>query len=424
MNLPLISLKYLIAKPLSSFLNILILSLGIAIIILLLLVSRQFEGELSKNSKGLDLVVGAKGSPMQLVLCNIFHIDFPTGNIPLPEAEKLAKNPMVKKAIPLALGDSYESFRIVGTNYKYPEHYEVELGEGELWEHELEVTIGSSVARKLNLKIGDTFNSAHGMGNAVGHEHENAPFVVKGIFKPSGSVIDNLILTNIQSIWAVHEHPEEEEETENHEGHDGHDHHHEAHEQKFSPTGLPIGGDDEEITSLLLKFKSPMAAITMPRIINENTEMQAASPAFEITRLFSLLGVGIDIMEGFAYLMIFIAVLSIFIALFNALKERKYDLAIMRSLGSSKSKLFVLVIIEGILITLLSAILGLMLGHGVVESIGYFLEEDQKTGITGLIFLPEEILIVLGAVFIGIFTAFIPAVQAYKTDISKILAQG
>ncbi|MBX2840657.1 MAG: ABC transporter permease [Flammeovirgaceae bacterium] len=423
MNLLLISFKYLIAKPLSSFLNILILSLGIAIIILLLLVSKQFEGELSKNSKGLDLVVGAKGSPMQLVLCNIFHIDFPTGNIPLPEAEKLAKNPMVKKAIPLALGDSYESFRIVGTNHKYPEHYEVELSKGGIWEHEMEVTVGSSVARKLNLKIGDSFNSAHGMGNAVGHEHENSPFVVKGIFKPSGSVIDNLILTNIQSIWAVHEH-KEEEENENGENHDDHEHHHETNENEFSATGLPLGDEDEEITSLLIKFKSPMAAITMPRIINENTEMQAASPAFEITRLFSLLGVGIDIMEGFAYLMIFIAILSIFIALYNALKERKYDLAIMRSLGSSKSKLFVLVIIEGILITLLSAIVGLMLGHGVVVSIGYFLEDGQKTGITGLIFLPEEILIVLGAIFIGIITAFIPAIQAYKTDISKILAQG
>ncbi|UZR92778.1 ABC transporter permease [Chondrinema litorale] len=431
MNLPLISWKYLKAKPLNTTLNLLILSLGIAIIVILILLSNQLEEKLSKNAKGIDLVIGAKGSPLQLVLCNIFHIDFPTGNISLSEARKLASNPMVKKAILLALGDSYESFRIIGTNHLYVEHYSATIASGKLWEEPMEVTLGSAVAEKLQLKVGETFYGAHGMGEAVGNDHEEAKYKVAGILSFSNSVLDNLILTNIESVWNVHEHAEEEEHTkENHEG----DHIHAEEKLRTNNdslttqnpvlAGFPKGDDDSEITSMLVKFKSPMAAITMPRIINQQTNMQAASPAFEIARLFSIMGIGVDMLTWFAYLMVFIAVLSIFIALYNALKERKYDLAVMRSLGSSRATLFILVIVEGVLISILSGVLGLLLGHAVLEVIGTLVEEGQKAGITGSVILNEEIYVFVATALLGVFTAVIPAFQAYRTDISEVLAQG
>ena len=428
MNLPLISWKYLKAKPLNTTLNLLILTLGIAIIVILLLLSNQLEEKLSKNAKGIDLVIGAKGSPLQLVLCNIFHIDFPTGNISLNEAKKLAANPMVKKAIPLALGDSYETFRIVGTTHSYIEHYNAELESGKLWESPMEVCLGSTVAKRLNLTSGNTFFGAHGMGEAVGDDHEELPYKVTGVLAFSNSVLDNLILTNIESVWNVHDHEEDEESDH------GEVHSHEDENllkkadsvQKVNSilATFPNGGEDKEITSMLVKFKSPMAAITMPRIINQQTNMQAASPAFEVARLFSIMGIGIDMLTGFAYLMVFIAVLSIFIALYNALKERRYDLAVMRSLGSSKVTLFILVIIEGVLISLLSGFLGLSLGHGVLEIIGNVAEEGRKAGITGSIFMFEEIYVLIASAILGVLTAVIPATQAYRTDISDVLAQG
>ena len=415
MNIPSISFKYIKANPLNAVLNVLILSLGIAIIAILLLLSHQLEDKLSKNSKGLDLVIGAKGSPLQLVLCNLFHIDYPTGNISLSEAKKLASGPMVKKAIPLALGDSYQGFRIAGTNHLFVDHYAAKIEKGKLWEHKMQVTIGSLVAQRINMSVGDTFLGTHGMGGATGDAHEGAEYEVVGIFEKTNSVLDNLIVTSVESVWAVHEH---EEDHEHHEHEEAHNH------NEVALVGLPKGEEDSEITSLLVKFKSPMAAITMPRIINEQTNMQAASPSFEIARLFSIMGVGAELLSGFAYLMVFIAVLSIFISLYHALKERRYDLAVMRSLGSSRITLFLLVISEGILISLFSALVGLCLAHGVLMLIGTYNTDAVKAGISGLIFLKEESYILAFSLLIGAFTALIPALQSYRTDITEVLAKG
>src|SRR5688572_32309936 len=118
--------NYLKARPLNTAINILLLSLGIAVITILLLFNRQLEQKITENARGIDLVVGAKGSPLQLILCNIFHVDFPTGNIKLSEADKISKSRLIKTAIPLALGDSYNSYRIIGTNTRYAELYQAQ----------------------------------------------------------------------------------------------------------------------------------------------------------------------------------------------------------------------------------------------------------------------------------------------------------
>src|SRR5688572_21279320 len=204
MNIIILVWHYLKARPLNTAINILLLSLGIAVITILLLFNNQLEKKISDNSRGIDLVVGAKGSPLQLILCNIFHIDFPTGNIKLAEAEKISKNRLVKKAIPLALGDSYQGYRIIGTNIGYAELYKAEVRTGTWWKENMEVTVGSQAAVALKLMVGDTFSSTHGL-TTDGHAHEAQPFVVKSILAETNTVIDNLILTNIESIWAVHE---------------------------------------------------------------------------------------------------------------------------------------------------------------------------------------------------------------------------
>lgn len=360
MNIGFLVWSYLKAKPLNTVLNILLLALGIAVITILLLFNNQLQQKIAENAKGIDLVVGAKGSPLQLILCNIFHIDFPTGNIKLSEAERLIKHPLIKKTIPMALGDSYQGFRIVGTNHDYPDLYHAQLATGTWWSNDLEVTVGANAAELLRLKLGDTFTSAHGLG-AGGHIHEENHYVIKGIMKRTGSVLDNLILTNIESVWKVHEEHGEEEE------------HYEGSKSKvqiikpsFLVPTIEASDTTKEITSLLIQYRNPLAAIQLPRYINSQSNFQAASPAFETARLFSILGVGVDILMGFAYVLIFISGLSIFIALYNSLKERQYDLAIMRSMGASRAKLFITVLLEGSTMTLFGSGFGLVMGHAAL----------------------------------------------------------
>jgi putative ABC transport system permease protein len=419
MNLFVLSWNYIKSKPLNTALNVLLMSLGIAIIMVLILLNVQLEESLGKNKRGIDLVVGAKGSPLQLILANVYHIDFPTGNIKLDEAKALSRNRLIKKTIPLALGDNYKGYRIVGTNHDYVNLYEAELEEGKLWKYNLETVVGAKVAKLQNLKIGDTFNGSHGMSVAdLGHdEHE---FKVVGILKPSGSVLDNLILTNVESVWTVHDHEEPDEEDHEHGDHD--DHNHDQVIGTAYETGLPVGDEDDEITAMLVQFRSPMGAVQLPRMINSDTNMQAASPAFETQRLFSLLGIGVDMLLAFAYIIILISGLSIFISLYNALKDRKYDLAIMRSLGASQGKLFFHVILEGIIITVIGGLIGLLLGHGLMEALAGLYEKSDDIGITGFIFVNQELYVLLIAIGVGILAAILPAINAYRTDISKVLA--
>ncbi len=415
MNLFSLSWAYIKNRKLNTFLNTLLLALGVGIVVYLLLVMTQLQEKMQANAKGINLVVGAKGSPLQLILCSIFHIDNPTGNIKLSDANKIANNRrFVKKAIPLALGDSYRAFRIVGTNTLYPEHYSCQLASGNWWKSPMETTIGSEVARQSGLQLGDTFHSAHGLDGNEENEHAEKNYKVVGIMQPSGTVLDRLVLTSIESVWEIHEHHEDEK----------------IPTIPLAPPGMQAEhhaeadslADDREITALLLTFSNPMATLTMPRMVNSQSNLQAASPVMEILRLFDLFGVGADVVQYFAYVIILIAGLSIFIALYNALKERRYDLAIMRTLGASQNKLFAHIILEGFLLALFGGICGLALGHGAVELTGIFLDETSQASLTGWLFLKEESYIFAGVLGIGLVASLIPALQTYQLDISDTLA--
>lgn len=408
--------NYLKAKPLNTAINIVLLSLGIAVVTILLLFNRQLEEKITDNTKGIDLVIGAKGSPLQLILCNIFHIDYPTGNIGLKEAERFAKNRLVKQAIPLALGDSYQSYRIIGTNKDYAALYDATLSAGEWWGKPLSVNLGSNVAALSGLKIGDKFASAHGLAEG-GHAHNEHQYEVVGIFKPTQSILDNLILTNVESVWEMHEEPNELDTSH----HETHAEHHPIHPSPLVAS-VEKGDSTKQITSLLLLYRSPMAAIQLPKLVNAQSSLQAASPAFEAARLFSIMGVGVEILMAFAYVLIAISALSIFIALYNSLKERRYEMAVMRSMGATRSRLLLLVLLEGSLLTLLGSGVGLGMGHGVLILLTDFLPEMQKAGISGLVFYSQEWIILVGSLLLGLLCSVIPAIQAYRTDISRVLA--
>lgn len=208
MNLLALSWKNLLSKPLSLLLSLVLFALGVGLISLLLLVNRQLEEKFEKNLAGINLVIGAKGSPLQLILSSMYHIDAPTGNIPIQEIRPFInpRHPFIKTAVPLSLGDSYKGYRIVGTNSDFFKVYGAETGQGKMFEKTMEAVVGANAAKALDLKIGDTFFSAHGLQDDLEMTHDHASFRITGILKPTGSAADQLILTATQSIWAVHEH--------------------------------------------------------------------------------------------------------------------------------------------------------------------------------------------------------------------------
>jgi putative ABC transport system permease protein len=380
---------YLASRPLLTALNVALLALGVATITFLLLFTHQAEERLSRDAKPVDLVVGAKGSPLQLILSTVFHADIPTGNIGLAEADAIAANPMVAAATPLALGDSFRGHRIVGTNASFLKLYDARLASGSLFAKEMDAVVGSEVARRHGLAVGARIAGSHGLAMA-GPAHDDHPYTVTGILAPTATVVDRLVVTSVESVWHVHE----------------------SH-----ATSQP------EITALLIRYATPLAAAMLPRTINANTAMQAASPAYESARLLDLIGVGVDTLRWFALILMASAALSLFVALTSALQERRYDLALLRTLGARPASLAMLTLAEGVTLLIAGVILGSALGHGATHALGLWLAGSGSWPLTGLTWVPEEALLAAGVVAIGALTCLAPAVQAYFSDPASLLAR-
>ncbi len=416
MNALALAIAYLRRRPLNTALNLLLLAIGVGTIALLLLFTDQLQKRLQRDADGIDMVVGAKGSPMQLILSSIFHVDIPTGNVSLGNAQTLAANAMVREIIPLALGDSFRGYRIVGSEQNYPAHYRAELADGAWWQEPLEATIGATVSSEGGLVIGDIFAGAHGMASG-GAQHAETPYRVVGVMAPTGTVLDRLILTSIESVWEVHAIHDEEADA-----HD--DTEHIVESQSGSGGVLAHGDPDQEVTALLVKFRNPIAAAQLPRQINMQTPMQAALPGYEIARLMQLVGAGIDGFRAFAVVLVISAGLGIFAALYNALAQRRYDIAVMRALGATRGTILRQILLEGVLLAVVGAVLGLLLGHGTAALAGSWLRQEHQIHLVGLTWVHEEIWLIVMAVALGAVAALLPALQAYRIDISKVLARG
>ena len=449
MKLGYLAFKNMVSKPLNLLLSLLLLTLSVALVTFVLQLRGQLGGQLNKNIAPFDMVVGAKGSPLQLVLSSVLHVDVPTGNIKLKEIATLQNHPFVEEAIPVSYGDNYKGYRILGTKPDYLDSYEATLGDGRLYQKSFEVVVGSSARSKLNLQLGDTFISSHGLVESAGEGHEDHPFEVVGILEPTGTVVDQLLISNLESVWEAHDHDgegheehdqegehghgehedheghdheeehnhgehedheghghEEEHNHGEHEDHDGHDHeaehkhgehedhnghgHEEEHDHGEHEDHDGHGHEEEhnhgehedhdghdhhgehenhqedenrEITSLLIKFKSPLGMVQLPRFINENTTMQAALPGFEINRLMGLLGAGASTINGIALAILLVSGLSIFISLLKTIRERRQELALLRTYGLRPQELLGLALMEGLFLACIGFVLGWTLGR-------------------------------------------------------------
>jgi len=389
--------RYVWARPMAALLNVLLLSLGLGSITFLLLVSHHVERAFDRDLAGIDAVVGAKGSPMQLILSGVLHLDVPPGNVPLAAVNALKKNPSVAEVIPISLGDNLQGYRIVGTSLAYLQHYQATLAQGRLWDAPMQVVLGATVARTLGLQIGQQFAGSHGLG-AGGHAHGDQTYTVVGVLAAQGGVIDRLIITDTASVWKVHEDANAMDEEDR---------------QALQ--------DDREVTMALVRYTSPLAAVTFPRWVNTSTEMQAAAPALEVTRLLHMLGLGTDVLRAFAGMLLVTAGLSLFIALWNAVRERQGDLALLRMLGAPASRISALLMTEALWLALLSALCGLALGQGFVLGLGWVLGLQSQLIATGLLW-PNTLWVVPAlAALVALCAAVLPVWQAYRSDVLQLL---
>lgn len=418
-----LALAYLRDRSLTTALNILLLGIAVATLVLLLLFSSQIGQRFERDAKGIDLVVGAKGSPLQLILSSIYQVDMPTGNIPLSSVDLLRRDPAVARVVPLALGDNFRGFRIVGTEPSYLGLYGATLAQGQMNKADAEVILGATVARTTGAAIGQKFLGSHGLGEEEkGHEHENQAFTTVGILKPTGTVIDRLILTSVETVWDVHgiEHAHDKGEKHDDEKHAAGEAHHDHDEVTVLDES---GGLKPEVTALLVTYRNASGAIRIPGMVNRQTEMQSAVPAVETARLLELFGSGIDGARIFGWLLALTGGLSIFVALLNAARAREGDLALLRVMGATRIDVFGTILLEGLSTAAAGVILGLAMGHGLLWVASRSFQTLSDLGLTAFTFHPGEIGIAAAVIAIGVIAAIIPAARVFRADLAQTLAQ-
>ena len=389
--------QFLWSRPLAAALNLLLLSLGLASITLVLLVNHQIQQAFARDLAGIDVVVGAKGSPLQLILSGVFQIDTPTGNVPLAEVQALQANPQVAKLIPISMGDSFKGYRIIGTTPDYVSHYAGVMASGALWQAPMQAVLGAKVARDTGLRVGDSFAGSHGLGGG-GHAHGQTPYTVTGVLAPGGSVMDRLILTPTESVWRVHE-----------------------KDTALDVQDQKILEEEREVTLALIQYRSPLAAVTFPRFINTTTDMQAAAPAVEISRLLGLIGIGADVLRAFAGVLLLTAGVSVFIALWSAVRERRADLALLRMLGAAPRQLAALLWCEAVWLALLATLLGLAMGQGVAALVAVALDVDKSLSLSALSWPPALMVVPALALAVAAASALLPTWEAYRVSVLELL---
>lgn len=433
-----LALAYLRDRPLTTALNVLLLAIAVAMLVLLLQFGNQANDRFERDARGVDLVVGAKGSPLQLILSSVFHVDQPTGNIPLSSLDLLRRDPAVGRAVPLALGDNFDGYRIVGTDDSFAELYDARIATGRTFDAPLEAVLGAKVASDTEATLGQKFVGNHGFAEEEGAEqgHDHAPFETVGILEPTGTVVDRLILTSYETVWDVHgiEHDHGEDHDHDHgEEHGEHKHEHDEDEdhsvEDTSQTGAPAilqaSGDglEPELTALLVTYRNAAGAIRIPAMVNRQTQLQSAIPATETARLLELMGASLDGIRIFAWLLAVTGGLAIFVALLNMARSREGDLALLRVMGASRIQVCATVIMEGVITAALGAIIGWLAAHTLITLARSNFPALADMGLQAWQLMPAEAGLILAVLAIGALAALIPAVRVYNIDPARTLAR-
>lgn len=398
MNLLQLAWSYLRARPLGTLLNVVLLALGVGTIGFVLIVNGQIGDSLNRDAKGIDLVVGAKGSPLQLLLAGIYHLDVPTGNISLQSAHELAKDPLIRRVIPLSIADSFRGFWIVGTSPDYIDLYQGRLASGQAWNDRMQAVLGATVAARTGLGVGDRFVGSHGLAEG-GPVHGDSVYTVVGVLTPSGSVLDRLVLVDSQSVWFVHE------------------------GNITDPEEKKVIEEERQVTVLLVQYATPLAAVSLPRRINAQTNMQAASPAYETARLLRMVGVGADVIRAFGGVVLATAALSLFIALYHALNERAYDIAVLRTLGARPHSIAMMMLLEALILAVLGGVLGLLLAHGLAAILSWWMLRQEGLPIHAWAVSAQELWLLFPSLLAATLAALLPSWRAAQANISATLAR-
>ena len=408
MTLLKLSLKSILNRKMTTLLTLLSITISVTLLLSLERIRLGAKESFKNTISSTDLIVGARSSPLQLLLYSVFRIGDPTNNVSWETFEKFKNHSDAKWATPISLGDSHKGFRVVGTDLSYFDNYKFSGGKslnlinGKYFEELFDVVLGYDVAKSLNYKINDKIILAHGTG-ATFQDHPDTPFVVVGILNKTGTPVDQSVHVSLEAIEAIH-----------------------IGWESGAPSKEKISEESfkdlkpKSITAFFMGLISRSSVLRVQREINEyNLEpLTAALPGVVLTGLWSTLSFVENILKLLTGLVFITSLLSLFLVLLTSLKERRREMSILRSMGAKPYFIFLLFVFESSLITLVGIFLGfittvitlLLVEPILIDQFGLILDLTQWT---------QSDFIYLGLMFaVSLAVGVIPAFLAYRNSLS------
>jgi putative ABC transport system permease protein len=365
----------------------------------------SFENTIS----GVDLIVGARSSPVNLLLYSVFHIGDATNNITWESYETVAGAPGVAWTVPISLGDSHRGHRVIGSTPGLFEHYEygggrhLEFASGAPFEDLFDAVIGAAVARDLGYQTGDQIVVAHGMGEVGFIEHDSNPFTVVGVLAPTGTPLDQSVMVTLEAIEAIHL-------------------------GGATGSGSTLSSEElrardltpDQLTAFYVGLNSPVAALRLQRAINTYPEepLQAVIPGVALAQLWSIVGVAERTLAAVAAFVVLTGLVSILTAILTSLNERRREMAILRALGARPHHVFVLLVAEAALIALAGAVLGTLATYGALNALAPLLEARFGLVLPGLTPGLYDLGIIGAVTGAAAVLGFFPAWRAYRNSLA------
>ena len=421
----------------SSILTAFSMSLGAALVVTVIVIHGVLNDSFNKGAQGYNLIVAAKGSPLDVVLSSVFYLRPPVGEVPENYLKMFRRGQyqhIIEEAIPLSIGHHYKGVTIVGTEpefftklkYMGDQSYRFAQGENIKYDEEFSAVIGSRASRRTGLRVGDSFIPEVAQDADCGH-HE--PFKIVGILAPTGTPNDSAIFVNINGFYDMHNH--------------NHDHNHEhanseEEPKRYSAILLMTKQDAVKPPGKAVDPQSPdfnpaamlderayvnIEAMELPRLLEKTTDVQAVSPIQEIsTLLTNIIGNIQMVLLLLAVLVILVAGIGMMVSIYNSMSERRQEIALMRALGARRLTVMAIILLESILLSLGGGALGLVLGHLLIAGMGPLISEHTGIVIRFWDFQWAEIILIPGLILLASIVGFLPAAVAYKQDVATSLA--
>ncbi len=432
-------LRFLQQRSVATALTMLSVAVGVALTAAILTLRVEAERSFSQKDTGFEIIVGAKGSPLQLVLNTLYHVGAPVGNFPLADCERIQADKRVKSSLPMVFGDNVGGFKVIGTTtdfftkFEYRKGLQIGMADGKPFTGDFEAVLGAEVAQNLRLKTGDSITVRHGLETNEQGAHDHGKMPIVGTLAATGTAIDKGVYMTMRTVWDTHYDEYEEArqaaeqalatangEKKSEAQSDAKAEHSKEHKEEHHEH--PIPPEFTTVTALAVKLKSPVFYDSFTRSVNDGTSAQAAMPIREIMGLFQIVGNVNGILLGISYLVIIVGAVSIVVAMYTSLNERRREIAILRSLGAHRRSIVGLMLAEAVIIGFVGSVVGLALSRIGLSLAKSALQQQLGAKLDFALWYSFDAPLLAGVLALTALVALLPALNAYRTDVAANLA--